>query len=80
MKLEKNWKKKFRFPKKKFVSETYSEIGHWFRFLIPKPGFSRTLGNMQQNYLKRRPRSKLSEKTRLIRISNVFQLHFYCLQ
>ena len=33
--------KKFRFGKKRFGS--YSKIGPWFRFPIPKPGFGCTL-------------------------------------
>ena len=36
-------KKKFRFWKKKFRSDTDTEIEPWFRFLIPKPGFGCTL-------------------------------------
>ena len=42
------WKKKlkkksFGFGKKDFGSNTYTEIGPWFWFPIPKPGFGCTL-------------------------------------
>ena len=42
-KFEKFWKIKFRFQKKKFGSNTYTDIGPWFRSAIPKPNFGRTL-------------------------------------
>ena len=45
-KNEKNLKKKsfgFGFGKKKFCSDPDTEIGPWFRFLIPKPNFGLTL-------------------------------------
>ena len=35
-------KKKFRFQKNKIGSD--AKIGPWFGFLLPKPGFGRTLG------------------------------------
>ena len=35
-------KKKLRFQKEKKIA-TDTEIGPWFRFPIPKPGFGRTL-------------------------------------
>ena len=41
--LKKRRKNKFGFGKKSFGS---TEIGPWFRFPIPKPGFSRTLGHV----------------------------------
>ena len=36
-------KKSFGFGKKKFGSETDTEIGPWFRFLTMKPNFGLTL-------------------------------------
>ena len=36
-------KKKFQFRKKSFGSDTDTQIGPWFWFPIPKPGFGRTL-------------------------------------
>ena len=36
-------KKSFGFGKKKFGYGTDTEIGPWFPFPIPKPGFGRTL-------------------------------------
>ena len=36
-------KKKVSVLEKKSGSDTDTEIGPWFRFLIPKPGFCRTL-------------------------------------
>ena len=38
-KNEKKLKKKVRFRRKKIGSETDTEIGSWFQFLIPKPNF-----------------------------------------
>ena len=38
---KKNEKKRFGFGKKSIGSDT--KTGPWFRFPIPKPGFSRTL-------------------------------------
>ena len=32
-----------KFEKKKFGSDTDTQTGPWFRFLIPKPGFGCTL-------------------------------------
>jgi hypothetical protein len=41
---EKNLKKKkIGFGKKKFASETDTEIGPWFRFSVPKPNFGLTV-------------------------------------
>jgi hypothetical protein len=42
-KWEKCEKKGFGFGKKNFGSDTNTEIGPWFRFPIPKPGFGLTL-------------------------------------
>ena len=36
-------KKSFGFLNKSFGFDNDTEIGPWFRFLIPKPGFGRTL-------------------------------------
>ena len=38
-----NFEKKFGFGKKKFGSDTDTEIQPWFRFPIPIPNFGRTL-------------------------------------
>ena len=40
---KKNEKKGFGLGKKKFGSDTDTEIGPWFRFPIPKPNFGLTL-------------------------------------
>ena len=37
---------KHGFRKKSFGSNTNTKIGPWFRFPIPKPGFSRILGHV----------------------------------
>ena len=37
------FEKKVRFRKEKISSDTDTEIGPWFQFPIPKPGFGRTL-------------------------------------
>ena len=42
-KFDNFWKKSFGFGKKSFCSDTDSEIGPWFWFPIPKPGFGSTL-------------------------------------
>ena len=47
-KLKKNLKKKsFSFRKIKFGYNTVTDIGPWFRFLIPKPNFRPTLSYSQ---------------------------------
>ena len=38
--------KSFGFGKKDLGSDTNTEIGPWFRFPIPKPGFGRTLASL----------------------------------
>ena len=45
---EKLWKKvlKKKIRKKSFGSDTYTETGPWFQFLIPKPGFGCTLAQI----------------------------------
>ena len=49
-KNEKNLKKKFRFRKKKFGSETDTAIGLWFRFPILKPNFGHTLKKLKKSH------------------------------
>ena len=43
IKIEIKEKKSFGFGIKSFSSDTNNQIGPWFRFPIPKPGFGRTL-------------------------------------
>ena len=45
-----NLKKKRLFLKKKFGLDTNTEIGPWFWFLKPKPGFGRTLPCRQEGF------------------------------
>ena len=43
--MKKNENKEVSVSEKSFGSDTDTEMGPWFWFLIPKPGFGRTLSS-----------------------------------
>ena len=65
-------------PEKK---DTETKIGSWFRFLIPKPGFSCTIGNSERGLLFRKlPFRECYKMRHVTKIGLIYEINYISLE